>query len=104
MYVNVDGIWVLGMVRVELLQLLMLSYALAPLLILTTGFRLIFRLLFIGSFSALPRRLTGVKGSLMEFWSGFLRLYSLGSVLVTYPRMEWDSSGTYKPGWAEVLG
>jgi hypothetical protein len=103
-YVTVDGIWVLWMVQVELLQILMLFYALAPLLILTTGFRLIFRLLFIGSFSSLPRRLTGVKGSLMEFWSGCLLLYSLGSVLVTYPRMEWDSTGTYKPGWAEVLG
>jgi hypothetical protein len=79
-------------------------YLLAPLLFVTIAFRLIYRLLFVGSLSFPLGRVTGIEGTLIEFWSGYFLLGMLCTVLMFYPRLDWDSMVTHKPAWAEYLG
>jgi hypothetical protein len=77
---------------------------LAPFLFIPIAFRLIYRLLFLGSLSFPLRRVTGIEGTLIEFWSGYFLLGMLCTVLMFYPRLDWDSKGTHKLAWAEYLG
>jgi hypothetical protein len=77
---------------------------LAPFLFVPIAFRLIYRLLFLGSLSFPLRRVTGIEGTLIEFWSGYFLLGMLCTVLMFYTRLDWDSTGTHKPAWAEYLG
>jgi hypothetical protein len=68
------------------------------------GLRLIYRVAFVGRFSYLPRRLTGINGTLDEFLSGCFLIYTFGSVFVAYAIKDWDPTHTYKPSWTEYLG
>jgi hypothetical protein len=77
---------------------------LAPFLFVPIVFRLIYRLLFLGSLSFPLRGVTGIEGTLIEFWSGYLLFGMLCTVLMFYPWLDWDSTRTHEPAWAEYLG
>jgi hypothetical protein len=79
-------------------------HLLPPFLFVPIAFRLIYRLLFVGSLSFPLRRVTGIEGTLIEFWSGYFLFGMLCTVLMFYPRLDWDSTGTHEPAWAEYLG
>ena len=64
---------------------------------------LLYSVLFVGSFSKIPRRLTGIKGTLMEFIAGYATLGSFFWAFYVYTHF-WTSEGTYKPAWADYLG
>jgi hypothetical protein len=68
------------------------------------GLRLGYRLLFMGSWSTIPRKLTGITGSLYKFLSGYIMIVSLFHVLAYYALGEYNPRGTYKPPWTEYLG
>lgn len=75
--------------------------ALAVLLLLY----LLYRLLFIGSLSKYPRKLSGLDGSMSSFISGTIIIFNFLSLFGTYGFLYDRSSGeTSKPGWAEYLG
>jgi hypothetical protein len=80
------------------------SYAITMPFFIMMGLRLMYRVVFMGSFSYLPRRLTGINGTLDEFLSGCFLIYTFGTVFVAYMVKDWDPSHTYKPSWTEVLG
>jgi len=64
---------------------------------------LLYDVVFVGSLSKTPRRLTGIKGSKGEFVAGYVTLSSLFTVFYMYSH-SWTPEGTYKPAWAEYLG
>jgi hypothetical protein len=76
----------------------------APPLFLTVGLRIVYRFCFMGCFSHLPRRVTGVGGTLIEFFSACLLLYALCLIIACYTLPHWDAKYTYKPPWTEILG
>lgn len=63
----------------------------------------LFRILFMSSFSRLPRRLFGLKGNSREFTSIFFFLMNFATATVYYSSV-YDTRGTYKPTWTEKLG
>jgi hypothetical protein len=66
-------------------------------------FLLLYRLLFMGSLSRIPRHLCGLEGSWAEFISGLFTLVNLLACFLGYYRM-YNSTNTYKPDWADKLG
>jgi hypothetical protein len=76
-------------------------YSLVPLFFITVVSRLIYGLLFVGSLSSPLRRITGVNGTSVEFWSGYFLLLTICTLVMFYAHIEWDPTGTYKPAWAE---
>jgi len=64
---------------------------------------LFYNVLFVGSLSKTPRRLTGIKGSKGELVAGYVTLSSLITAFYIYGHF-WTSEGTYKPAWADYLG
>lgn len=54
---------------------------------------LVYRLLFIGSLSRVPKKVTGLSGSLEEFLSGVFMLQSCCTLFGLYAFVEWDPSG-----------
>lgn len=68
------------------------------------GFRLCYRLLFMGKWKQIPRRLTAIQGTLTEFLSGYIILVAFFHVFAYYALGDYDPKGTYKPGWTEYLG
>jgi hypothetical protein len=79
-------------------------HLLPPFLFVPIAFRLIYRLLFVGSLSFPLRGVTRIEGTLIEFWSGYFLLGMVCTVLMFYPRLDWDPTGTHGPAWAEYLG
>ena len=64
---------------------------------------LLYGVLFVSLSSKIPRRLTGVKGSMGELLVGYVTLCSLFTAFYMYSQL-WTSEGTYKPAWADYLG
>lgn len=65
---------------------------------------LIYRLLFIGSLSKYPRKLSGVDGSLSSFICMLFMFSNFYSLCYAFHFYFDSEHNTYKPDWAEYLG
>jgi hypothetical protein len=67
------------------------------------GLQIVYRLLFMGSLSRYPKMVFGLKGSSREFWTFVFIFGNFFGYWAMYA-YQFDSRGTYKPAWADVLG
>ena len=91
-------------VPIILRPLMLIGYLLVPSTLGVLLSFILFRILFVGSLSRYPCKLTGLEGSMEEFFLkdfvilNFVWEFTLYAYIVT----GWED--TYKPGWADLLG
>jgi uncharacterized membrane protein YqaE (UPF0057 family) len=72
--------------------------------LLLSASHIVFRLVFMGSISETPRKLSGIIGLTSEFVSGSFVMVNLFCAVVGYAYCDPFYVNTYKPDWAEWLG
>lgn len=64
---------------------------------------LVYRVVFVGSLSHASRRLLGVSGSMLEFWSVAFLVMNCVTIFLYYSHV-YNPTGTHKPAWTDALG